>query len=69
MLNLNQDAFIAQYVTTFLATWAVKEYDSACARGEQKRLNKPPVEDAVYLARMAWMHLLELAINPLVRRQ
>jgi len=55
---MDQDQFIEQYVTTFLATWTAKEYDSACANGQQKRLQKPPVEDAIYLARHAWYEML-----------
>jgi hypothetical protein len=62
MLNLDQDKFITDYVTIFLATWTANEYDSACQRGEQRKLNNPPIEDAVYLARMAWMKMVQLGM-------
>jgi hypothetical protein len=65
MLKLDQDEFITQYVTVFLASWTANEYNMACMRGEQKRLNNPPVDDAIYLARAAWGRLMELGVGPL----
>jgi len=45
--------FIEQFATTFLATWCANNYSDACARGEQQRLEHPPVEDAIFLAEAA----------------
>lgn len=49
--------FRAQFITTFLATWTANNYADACARGEHKRLEKPPCEDAAFLAEKAWKEL------------
>ena len=50
---MTKTEFIEQYVVVFLASWTVKEYDDACARGQNDRLNEPPVEDAYFLAEKA----------------
>lgn len=59
MIDIDQDQFITQFITMFLATWTANEYAGACARGEQKRLENPPVADAIYLARVAYCSILE----------
>jgi len=51
---VDRDAFIQQFVASFLATWCANNYDDCCARGEHDRLNHPPVEDAVGMAETAW---------------
>lgn len=48
--------FKMNFVSTFLATWCANEYTNVCMRGEQVRLNTPPVEDAEFLAEQAWAH-------------
>lgn len=58
MLNLDQDQFMTQYVTTFLATWAANAYDRAHADTEVMPLTKPPVSHAISLARVAWCELI-----------
>lgn len=57
---MDEATFKATFIATFLATWCVANYDDACMRGEQERLNKPPVEDAKYLAARAWEHMQEV---------
>lgn len=59
MLNLDQDKFITDYVTTFLATWAANEYEKADANHNVMKVNKPPVTHAIALARVAWCTLLD----------
>ena len=58
MLKLDQDEFITQFVTTFLATWAADHCEDASRRGTTEALKHPPVEDAIWCARMAWMNLI-----------
>jgi len=58
MLNLDQDKFMTDYVTTFLATWAANEYDKADANHNVMNVNKPPVTHAISLARVAWCELI-----------
>lgn len=58
MLKLDKDEFITQFVTIFLATeMASNNRGSVTPEDQWKR---PPVDDALRAARMAWMHLLEL---------
>ncbi len=57
---MTRQEFIDQFSTTFLATWCANEYADACMRGEQRRLEEPPVEDAHYLAGKAWDHQKEI---------
>jgi hypothetical protein len=54
---MNEEQFKAHYIATFLASWAVMEYDGACSTGQHALLNNPPVEDAVFLADKAWKAL------------
>ena len=46
--------FKRQFVTQFLAAYAATHYDDACARGDQEKLQRLPVEDASFLADCAW---------------
>jgi len=46
--------FKRQFAVQFLASWAAVHYTEYCARGMQKTLATPPVEDAEYLAQKAW---------------
>lgn len=59
-MHLTQQQFIDQFIVHFLATWCANEYDDACMNGEHERLNKPPVEDAKFLAEKAWKHYQEI---------
>lgn len=52
--KLDQDKFCEQFVAVFCASWCAKHYEDVCINNEQERLEKPPIEDAVYLADCAW---------------
>jgi len=54
--------FKANFVSTFLATWVANHYDRACAEGRHDTLEKPPVEDAEFLADKAWRHYEEIVL-------
>jgi hypothetical protein len=62
MLNLDQDKFITDYVTTFLATRAANRYVPGSPDTEIA-----PVGEALNLAREAWCRVLEYGFGP-VRR-
>jgi hypothetical protein len=51
---MTKEQFIAQYILVFMATWTAKEYNDACLYSRQKSLEKQPIEDAEYLAKIAW---------------
>lgn len=57
MLNLDQDTFITNYVTTFLSTHAADRHSRLGNDGAEKY--QPPVTEAVLYARRAWYSLLE----------
>lgn len=59
-----KEQFKMQFISTFLATWVASHYDLACARGEHKKLDSPPAEDAEFLAEKAWEELVRLEIWP-----
>lgn len=59
-MKLTQEQFIDNFVVTFLATWCANEYNDSCMNGQQERLNRPPVEDARFLAQKAWEHYQEI---------
>jgi len=52
-----QDRFIDTFAATFCAAWAAARYDDYCTSGKQIELERPPIEDAVYLAERAWEQL------------
>ncbi len=56
---MSRDQFIANYVTTFVATWTVINYGDYCMRGLQKELENPPVEDALHLADKQWKLIMK----------
>jgi hypothetical protein len=68
MLDLDEDQFMTQYVTTFLAQHAVNWHRDLQDEGDNRRLamNRmhTPVADAVYMARIAWHRLMEYGIGP-----
>ena len=51
---MTRDQFITNYVLVFCAMRSATEYNNACMRGQQERLDRQPVEDAEYLAERAW---------------
>lgn len=62
MLKLDQDTFITQFVTTFLAHWAAKHYDTP---GEKQfDMLHAPVQPAIVAARLAWYEMLSMGFGP-----
>jgi hypothetical protein len=51
---MDETVFKTNFVAAFLAAKAAQEYDAACANGEQDRLSRQPVEDAIFLADEIW---------------
>ena len=47
---MNEKSFERAVAAAFLGTWLANNYQDACNRGEHERLNRPPVEDAAFLA-------------------
>ena len=58
----DERAFKLQFIANFLSTWCATEYNNACINGEHRRLEKPPVEDAEYLADTAWAYYVEYCL-------
>lgn len=48
--------FKRQFAIQFLASWSATNHAKFCARGMHDALERPPVEDAAYLAQMAWCY-------------
>ena len=60
MIKLDENVFMTQYVTTFLATWAAKRYDVV---GEKPvRDQTPQITEALILARITYQNLLAYAV-------
>lgn len=57
---MNESEFKAQFIAGFCASWCAANYADACVRGEQEYLEKPPMEDAIYLADCAWAEWLSI---------
>lgn len=58
----DEQTFKLNFISTFLATWCANEYEDSCMTGQHRRLEKPPVEDAEYLAEKAWEHYKEVLL-------
>jgi hypothetical protein len=59
MLNLDQDKFITDFVTTFLATWSAEQHSRRLRDEAANDANLPiPIPQAINAARIAWMNLL-----------
>jgi len=56
MIDVSQDKFVTDFVTTFLATWSAGQYNHL---GEDAWNLVPPVKQAIWSARRAWVGLLE----------
>lgn len=56
-VTLSRDAFIAHYVAAWLASYTATHHVDYCQRGLHAELERPPVEDAVYLAETAWAEI------------
>jgi hypothetical protein len=63
MLILDQDKFITDFVTTYLAT-AAAQRDMTPQGGQPVNPQHPPVQNAVMAARIAWVHLLQYGYGP-----
>lgn len=61
-ISFDREEFIRNYVITFLASYAAREYDDCCMRGQHQRLENPPCEDAFYLAEKAWERMEQLGL-------
>lgn len=48
------ETFKQQFITSFIASQTVSNYDEACYTGNHERLEHFPIEDAHYLAEKAW---------------
>lgn len=48
--------FKRQFVVQFLACYCASNFRDMCSSGRQSTLEKPPVEDAEFLAEAAWRH-------------
>jgi hypothetical protein len=57
MLKLDQDTFITNYVTTFLATHAA-EYHAQKVKRPPLGQYTPPISEAILYARTAWYELI-----------
>lgn len=52
---MNKEQFVANYVSTFLASYMASRYDNDCINGHQgEPYNHQPIEDAMFLAEKAW---------------
>lgn len=58
----DKPVFIKAYVSSFLASYAAVEYTDTCMRGNHDRYDNQPVEDALFLANLAWASLVKLEI-------
>jgi hypothetical protein len=58
-IKMIEDRFKEQFIASFLGSWTAKHYEECCALGQHERLNRPPVEDAVYLSCAAWECLIQ----------
>jgi hypothetical protein len=59
MLDIHQDTFIAQYVTTWMANYGYNRYKmdgGAATKGGY------PIKDALMMARIAWYSLMDYGI-------
>lgn len=61
---MTQAEFRSQFICQFLATWCATHYDEFCLYGKQESLERPPVEDAEFLAEAAWKEMERVGIKP-----
>ena len=52
--SVKEIEFKERFVAAFLATWCANHYEDFCGRLMHERLERPPVEDAEFLAGTAW---------------
>ncbi len=58
--KLDEKVFKSQFIASFLASWVAQNFTDSCMRGQHKKLEQPPVEDAEFLAQKAWEHWVKL---------
>lgn len=58
-MQLNEQSFKTQFIASFLSNWCVNNFDNYCSRNKQHLLEKPPVEDAAFLAACAWNEYID----------
>lgn len=51
---MTKEQFIAHYAATFMASWSAYKYDDVCLMDQQHVLDHQPIEDALFLAEIAW---------------
>lgn len=60
-MNDTEKEFKSNYIATFLASYMASNYDRDCQNGHPNEpYNHQPVEDAKFLASMAWEQLGKL---------
>ena len=56
---MKEQVFKDTFVSQFLANWTMEQYNHCCATGDHSPLENPPVEDAFYLADLAWKKIID----------
>lgn len=56
--------FKTAFISQFLASYVAVHFDNRCSRGLQETLERPPVEDAEYLAEKVWEHYCKTISTP-----
>jgi hypothetical protein len=51
---MNEEQFKQNFISTFLASWCADHYDEFNKYGRYCDLKRPPVDDAIDLAKHAW---------------
>jgi hypothetical protein len=59
-MEISKQAFIQNYMTVFLASYAAANYDMNCLGGKGAEEYNQPIEDAALLAETAWTKLQEI---------
>jgi hypothetical protein len=57
--RMDESQFKDNFISTFCATWCAINRQECIDRGWHERLEKPPMEDAIYLADCAWGRWVE----------
>ncbi|WP_018234256.1 hypothetical protein [Thioalkalivibrio thiocyanodenitrificans] len=56
---MDEQTFKAQFIASFLAAWAARNFDQACMTGNHEIFDHPPVEDAQTIADLTWAQWFE----------
>lgn len=60
-----KNAFIESYATSWLAAYAVSRYQDACYNGDHSCFDSQPVEDAYFIAELAWKSRVSIIGDPM----